>query len=50
MWIGRLRQPFEQLGNNGLAHLDRDLRAFVVLENEQQIARLFVVVALDELF
>ena len=46
----RARQPFEQLGNEGLAHFDRDLRAFVVLENEQQLARLFEVVALDELF
>jgi hypothetical protein len=32
-----------------LAYLERDLRALVVFENEQQLARLFVVVGLDEL-
>jgi hypothetical protein len=46
----RIRQALEQIGYHGLAHLERDLRAFVVLENEQQVSRLFVVVALDELF
>jgi hypothetical protein len=45
----RIRQALEQIGYHGLAHLERHLGAVLVLENEQQLPRLFVIVALDEL-
>jgi len=46
----RIRQALEQIGYRGLAHLERHLGAVLVLEDEQQLPRLFVVVALDKFF